>query len=77
MACTCTINFLLPAKDHVAKTWSMAIMVIMMTNVDDKTLVRIMVNLFELISLHAECERRWKMEVDTSGGRSSYILKTA
>ena len=57
----------------------MVIMVIMMTNVDDKTVVRIIVNLFELISLHAECERRWKMEVDTSGGRNSSnaIFKTA
>ena len=42
----CTITFLLAAKDHMAKTWSMVIMVIMMTNVDDKTVVRIIVNLF-------------------------------
>ena len=32
-----------------------------------------------VISLHAECERRWKMEVDTSGGVNSHsaIFKTA
>ena len=33
-------------QHHMVETWSMVIMVIMMTNVDDKTVVRIIVNLF-------------------------------